>query len=465
MRYTFPANFSFGVSDADLQVIGENYTQKFEFSEPTLWQVFAKTSGKVFQNQTPGVGVNRYGNWFEDIEIMKNMGIKEYRTSVSMARTLLKDGSVNKRALEWYERYLRALRNAGITISVTLYHWELPYFLQEEGGWLNTKTIEWFLKHVSTVAENLGEFIHEYFILNEPWCSSFVGYYFGEHAPGEQNLSHALQVAHHLLLAQGLAYKKLQEIDAHCKISTVVNVTSAYPASEDMKDRQATRYCDGFFNRWFLDPIFFGVYPQDMLELFQAYLPSYTPEEMKIIHIGQGFYALGINYYHGSIVKYNAKNDLQFDRVNNPKGEKNDLGWPIYLPPHYPEGLCDILVALYNRYQNYGLKKLYVTENGIPLHTPWDGISKTVDDKKRVEFLAGHLLQVYRAIAQGIPVEKFFVWTFMDNFEWGEGYRPEASFGLIHIERPSLQRVWKESAHWYKHIMKTHTLEVGERFE
>lgn len=463
MIYTFPRNFGFGVSDSDLQVIGEDFTQRLEGSEPTMWEHFAKTSGRVFRSQTPGEGIDRYDKWLDDIELMKKIGLKEYRTSVSMSRVLHKDGSINMAAIEWYSRYFRHLRESGIAIYATLYHWELPYFLQERGGWLNHETTKWFLKHVTAVYNNLGEFIEEYFILNEPWCSSMVAYFYGEHAPGEQNLSHALQVAHNLLLAQGLAYKTLRKLDPNAKVSTAAFVRPAYPLTRTEQDIRASKYLDGFINRWFFDPIYLGKYPEDMVELYRESMPSYTLEDMKTIQIGKGLHSLGINYYRGSLAKYDAQNVLHFSTAENPRGEKNDINEPIYLPPHYPEGLYDILDELYTMYKDDGLGRIYVTENGVALNTPWDGKSEVVEDERRIHFLKGHLQQIIKAIDHGIPVEKFFVWTLMDNYEWSEGYRPEASFGLIHIERPTLQRVWKKSALFYNELIRANNFESSDQ--
>ncbi len=459
MKCKFPDNFVFGVADADLQVIGEGFTQKYEGSEQTMWDAYAKNSGKVFENQTPEIGIDRYSRWKEDIDIMKSMGIKDYRTSISMSRTIRRDGSVNEKSIEWYKTYFKALNEAGISISATLYHWELPYYLEEDGGWLNKETIQWFLKHVKAVAESLGEYIDEYFILNEPWCSSILSYHMGIHAPGKRNLSEALQAAHNLLLAQGLAYEVLRKINPNARISTVYNVSPSYPATNNEEDRKAAKNYDGYFNRWFLDPLFLGKYPQDMIDLYKDHVPSFTEADMETINIGKKLHALGINYYNGSIVKYSDDNELHFEYSGNEEGEKNDLNWPIYLPPHYPEGLFDILERVYSLYKDFGLKRIYVTENGIALNTPWDGKTEIVDDEKRIWFLKGHILQVYKAIEKKIPVEKYFEWTLMDNYEWAEGYRPQSCFGLIHVERPSLQRIWKKSAYWYKNLISTNTLE------
>jgi len=458
MQIQFPSTFKFGIADADLQVIGEDNTKRYENSEPTMWDYFAKNSGKCYKNQTPGLGIDRYHQWKDDIEIMKKMGVKHYRTSVSMSRVLKENGEINGKAIIWYSQYFKALKKAGITIYATLYHWELPQYLNEQGGWKNPKTIEYLIKHAKAVAQNLGEYIEEYFILNEPWCSSILSYYFGIHAPGEKNLKGSLLAAHNLLLSLGLVYKNLSSLDKNIKISTTFNAEPSYTNSTDPKDILAAEYADGYFNRWFMDPIFLGKYPDDMVELYGKSMPKITKEDIALIKIGRKLHAFGLQYYRGQIAKYNDKSALRFDPVIKKGSLTNDLGWPIFLPPLYQEGLYDMLKQIYNSYKNHGLRRIYVTENGMAQNTPWDGKSKIVNDDRRIHYLREHIKQVHKAIAHGIPIEAYFAWTLMDNYEWAEGYRPESCFGLIHVDRKTMKRVWKKSAFWYKKLVKTHVL-------
>src|SRR3989344_4870747 len=276
----FPSDFRFGVADADLQVIGEDNTIREEGSEKTMWYNFAQHSGKVHDHATPGIGIDRYHRWRQDIEIMKAMGAKHYRTSVSMSRTLFRNGQVNAKAIAWYTNYFKALKRAGIAIYVTLYHWELPLYLHEQGGWTNKKTTDVFVKHARTVAQNLGEYIEEYFILNEPWCSAMLSYHLGIHAPGETNLARALLAAHHLLLAQGAAYETIRAVSKSANISTVVNTETSYAYSADPKDIKAAKRSDGYFNRWFLDPLFIGKYPADMVNLYGKAMPNISTSDL-----------------------------------------------------------------------------------------------------------------------------------------------------------------------------------------
>jgi beta-glucosidase len=357
MPIDLPSSFRFGICDADLQVIGEKFTTELEGAETTMWAAFAKKSN----NGTPELGIDRYHRWKDDIEIMQKIGIKHYRTSVAINRILKKNGDVNPKAIDWYTQYFRALKKTGINIYVTLYHWELSQYLNEQGGWKNPKTIEYLIKHADAVAQNLGEYIEEYFILNEPWCSSILSYYFGIHAPGEKSLKNALLAAHNLLLSLGMVYRVLSSIDKNMKISSTFNTEPAYAASVAPKDILAAKYADGYFNRWFMDPIFLGKYPDDMVELYGNNMPRINKEDMRLIKVGDKLHAFGLQYYRGQIAKYNDKSAFRFDPVIKKGGLTNDLGWPIFLPPLYQEGLYDMLGQIYYSYRDYGLKRIYVT--------------------------------------------------------------------------------------------------------
>lgn len=456
----FPRNFEFAVADADLQVIGERYCLERENSEPTMWKHFAESSGKVHNNSTPDQGVNRYELWREDIEILKELGVKSYRTSVSMSRTLKKDGSINREAVEWYRTYFKALREARIKVFVTLYHWELPQYLHEEGGWKNRRVTEVFEKHAEVVVEELDEFIEEYFILNEPWCSSILSYYLGVHAPGETDLADALQSAHNLLLAQGLAFRKIKSLNKDAKVSTVFNLEKYYPASTSDKDILAAKYGNVHFNDWFLMPMYLGKYPELGLELYGEKSPQYDESDMEIINIGSDMHALGVNNYLGRFVEWDEKDPLHFKQVELEGSLHNDLGWVISVPPVYPSTLTDIFYETYNTYRSYGLERMYISENGTAEKSPWDGKSEVVDDPKRQFYYKNHIKQVHEAIIKGVPIEKYFAWTLMDNYEWAEGYRLESCFGMIHVDRDSMKRVWKKSAIWYKDVIKNHGFEI-----
>ena len=456
-NFTFPKDFKFGVADADLQVIGEKHTLKYERSQPTMWTHFAKTSKEVYQNQTPLEGIDRYNQWKNDIKLMKELGIKHYRTSVSMSRVMTRDKKPNEKAIKWYINYFTNLRKNGIKIYATLYHWELPQYLSERGGWKNRETTEYFVEHAKIVHKYIGEYIDEYFILNEPYQATFESYHIGCHAPGEKNLKGALAAVHHILLAQGMVFRALKNLDKNIKLCTTYNPTVSYAASDSPDDIKAALYAYGYQTGIFMDPLYMGKYPEYLMEIIGDKMPKIENGDMETIKVGGGLHAFGVNFYQGKIIKYDPKTELKFKIVYQPQGIRNGLGWPIFVPPTYPEALYDLLRELYCRYESYGMKRIYITESG----TCWnDYVNKNgeINDEFRIFFLREHFRMVQKAILARIPVKGFFVWTLMDNYEWEQGYRPESAFGIVHVDRKTMKRIPKKSFYWYKELIKRRVL-------
>lgn len=451
--FTFPRNFKFGVADADLQVIGEKHTLKKEKSELTMWTHFAKTSKVVYKNQTPLEGIDRYHHFKKDIKIMKELGVKHYRTSVSMSRVMTKDKKPNNEALDWYKNYFSCIRKEDIKIYVTLYHWELPQYLSKKGGWKNRDTCGYLVEHAKIVYRHLNEFIEEYFILNEPYQSTFESYHAGCHAPGETNLKNALAAVHNILLAQGLVFRALKSMNNKLKLSTTYNAKNTYAASSSEKDVKAALYAYGYQTGMFMDTLYLGKYPEYMMELFGDKMPKINKSDMETIKIGNALHAFGLNYYYGKTVVYDGKSDVKFREIQYPQGIRNGLGWPVSLAPIYPDGLYDHLCSLYHRYVNFGMKRIYITESGTCWNDKVDQNGK-LHDEFRIFFLREHFRQVQKAILAGIPVRGFFIWTFMDNFEWEYGHKPGSAFGLVHIDRKTMKRIPKKSYFWYKRVIK-----------
>jgi beta-glucosidase len=449
----FPPGFSFGVADADLQVIGEDRCVHEEGSQRTMWAGFA-SAGRTHNSQGPGAGIDRFSRWSEDAELMAQLRFQHYRTSVSMSRILNRDGTVNSKAVDWYRRYWTSLREKGVRLYVTLYHWELPEWLGLEGGWTDRKSVDFLVKHGRRVHECLGDLIDEYFTINEPWCSSLLSYHLGVHAPGRNSLSEALTAAHNLLLASGLLVRELKSYDSGIKVGVVLNCEYKYAVDASKASVRARNIADGFFNRWFLDPIFTGVYPEDLHEVYQGTWPSYSDAEMREIQVGHLIHALGVNNYSAEIVAPDPSTELGYRSAAYEDAWRNDLGWPVALPPRYPVGLYDVLVQIYHSYRGFGLKRMYITENGMALQSNFDSSGALLPDTPRIEYYRGHLQQVHKAILAGVPVERYFAWTFMDNYEWAEGYRPESCFGLVHVDRTTLARTPKASCHWYSAVAR-----------
>jgi len=457
--FRFPSDFKFGVADADIQVIGEKHTLKNENSELTMWGQFSKIPGKVFNNQAPMDGIDRYHRWKEDIEFMKELAIKHYRTSVSMSRVMTRERKLNKKAIEWYRNYFKTLMKNNIKIYATIYHWELPQYLSEKGGWKNRETINYLVEHAKIVQENLGEYIHEYYILNEPWQATFESYHNGFQAPGEKNLKGALAAVHHMLLAQGMIYRTLKEMDKHVTLSTVYNPTITYAASSDEKDIKAAQYGFSYQTTMFMDPLYMGRYPEYMMEISKDKIPEIRDGDMEIIKIGDRLKTFGINFYRGKIMRYDPRSEVKFAQVQYPQGITNGLGWPVFVPPIYPEAFYDLLTKLYAMYRSYGMKEVVISENGTCWPDKKDESGK-FHDEFRIYYIREHLKQVAKAILAGVPIKGYFVWTLMDNFEWELAYNPDSSFGLVHIDRDNnLKRTPKDSFYWYKKLLQTHALE------
>lgn len=447
----FPDHFIFGVGDADLQVIGERHTLKAEASLPTMWTHCAAENDRVYQSETPLEGVDRYHRWKEDIDLIAGLGVRHYRTSISMSRILKRDGSVNKGAIQWYRNYFSALKEKGISVYATLYHWELPLFLHEMGGWKSRDSIEWLVKHALTVARELDQYIDEYFIINEHICIAFLGYYEALHAPFERNLASALQAAHHLLVAQGEVFRALKKERPKAKVGTVYNLCPVYSVDTGGENLAAQKNFNGLFMDWLLEPVFTGRYPENIRDVMKDYLPKMEAGDEEKMRIGAELSTLGINYYFGQTVCADSASPIGA-KVSQPQFQiRTGLGWPVYVPPVHPSGLYDLLVRTHARYELQGLKRIMITENG----TSWPD---TEDDQFRIDYLNAHLEQIWNAMRIGVPVAGYFCWTLLDNYEWQEGYRPESAFGLVHVDRATLKRTPKKSYAWYRDMVKRRSL-------
>ena len=369
---------------------------------------------------------------------MRSLGHNAYRFSVAWPRVLpAGSGAVNERGLDFYDRLVDHLLENGIAPYVTLYHWDLPQPLNERGGWLNRDTCRAFAEFAEVVARRLGDRVHSYATLNEPRCSATVGYQEGRHAPGMEDRSKALLAAHHLLLAHGMAVAALRGVIRSAKVGVVVDVKPYYPAKPGEPARRAAQDADGVFNRWFLDPLFFGRYPADIWQAHGALVPDIGPDDMRLI--AQPLDTLGVNYYSRGHVEFDPARPFPHAREVPVDGARHtSMGWEIY-----PEGLHDILVRIA---RDYPVKDIFIAENGAALHdVVRDG---KVDDPIRVQYLQKHLAAVSRALQQGVPLSAYLAWSLLDNFEWGHGYGQR--FGLCHVDFSTQERTPKASALWYR---------------
>lgn len=433
-RTDFPSDFVWGTATASYQVEG---AAKEDGRGPSIWDTFSHTPGKVKNDDTGDVACDHYHRYPEDIALMKDLGVSAYRLSIAWPRIFPEGrGTLNTKGLEFYERVIDTLLAANITPWVTLYHWDLPQALQNQGGWEKRETVEAFVAFVEAVSKRLGDRVKHWITHNEPWVVAFLGNLIGIHAPGLKDAAKALQVSHHLLLSHGLAEPVIRANSSGSSLGITLNLTPVHPASPAPEDVAAARRYDGFFNRWFLDPLFGLGYPVDMLEAYGDLVPEITQRDLEIIAAPTDF--VGINYYTRTVVKHNPEAFLQMEPV--PFGtEKTFFDWEVY-----PDGLREIIVRVGREYQPMAI---YITENGAT-YQDVKAAEGSIHDGARQGYLERHVAKLLQAIREGAPLKGYFLWSLLDNFEWAEGY--EKRFGITYVDFATQQRTLKQSGQWYK---------------
>src|ERR1051326_8156095 len=416
----FPPDFLWGAATSAYQVEGAVYE---DGRAPSMLDRFAALPGATYQGQTGEIAADHYHRMEEDVALMAQLNLSAYRFSLSWPRILPQGmGQVNQRGLDFYDRLVDALLARGITPMATLYHWDLPLALEQRGGWLNRDTASAFDDYAEIIARRLGDRIDWWVTHNEPWCPSFLGYGLGIHAPGQRNLQAASTAAHHLLLSHGLAVPRLREhLRETAQAGITLHFSPIYPENDRPETTQAYARAEAFVNRWFLDPIFFGRYPYGLFDKQTIPPPSVQPGDFDIIQAPIDF--LGVNYYSRKVVRAPGAADagglnalLGFAEVGKLPGAsytQMGAGWEVY-----PAGLTDLLVRLK---RDYGPRAIIITENGAAFHDCWDGGCQ-INDAQRLAYVRDHIHAVGRALAQGVPVRGYFLWSLLDNFEWGEGY-------------------------------------------
>ncbi|MCC6613290.1 MAG: beta-glucosidase [Anaerolineae bacterium] len=428
----FPADFLWGVSTASYQIEG---AVDEDGRGETIWDRFSHTPGKVKNGDTGDVACDHYHRWPEDIELLKSLNLNAYRFSVAWARILPTGrGPVNQAGIDFYSRLVDGLLEAGITPCLTLYHWDLPQPLQDEGGWMRRGIIDDFVAYTDVVARALGDRVKFFITENEPWVFTWLGYVLGEHAPGytSESVQPALVTTHHALLAHGAAVKALRAVVPDAQVGITLNLYHTDPATNRPADLEAATRHDGHLNRWYLDPLFRGHYPSDMVELVPAEMPDIQPGDMELI--AQPIDFLGINYYSRHVVADAPDGHRGGIKVVPQKGEHSAMGWEVY-----PDGLYAILKRVH---ADYAPRAIYVTENGAP----YDDVvtdDGQVHDPERQSYLQRHFQAAARAIADGVPLKGYFVWSLIDNFEWAFGY--SLRFGVTYVDFETQQRIIKDS--------------------
>ena len=435
----FPTSFHFGAATSAYQIEGAVHE---DGRQPSMWDEFAHTSGRIADRSHGDVACDHYHRWREDVDLIRSLGHNAYRFSIAWPRVIPQGrGAVNAKGLDFYDRLVDRLLEQGIAPYATLYHWDLPLPLHVQGGWLQRDTAYAFADFAEVVARRLGDRVHSYATLNEPRCSATVGYLEGRHAPGLEDRGMALLAAHHLMLAHGLAVPALRSHTRTAKVSIVLDVKPYYPADSTPKTRHAVGLADGVFNRWFLDPLLLGHYPQDVWQAEGGRVPALSEGQLTadLKTICQPLDSLGLNYYTRGYVTFDA--DRPFPHVREvpvKDATYTTMGWEVFAP-----GLQHMLERIA---REYPALDLFIAENGAALHDTLD--EGAVHDAVRVHYLQSHIEAVRQALSHGVNVSAYFAWSLMDNFEWGKGYTQR--FGICHVDYTTLKRTPKDSALWLR---------------
>jgi len=431
--FDFPSDFVWGAATSAYQIEG---AVDVDGRGQSVWDTFCKRPGAVLNGDSGAVACDFYHRYPQDIELMRTLGIDAFRFSIAWPRVLPEGrGRVNQAGLDFYDRFVDELLAAGIRPFATLYHWDLPQALEDAGGWPVRATAEAFVEYVELVAARLGDRVDNWTTHNEPFCTSWLGYGIGIHAPGRTDLADSAAAAHHVLLSHGLAVQALRRDCPDAELGIVLDSWPVHPASDDPRDAAAASVADGFRNRIFFDPVLRGCYPEDVLERLGPAAPPVLDGDLAIISAPLDF--LGVNNYSRSIVR--AGEDGEPIELPAPAGPTTSMGWEVY-----PDAIYEVLTRLHGEYDT---PPIYVTENGAAF-ADVRAADGSVDDPERIVYLAGYVDAVARAMAEGVPVRGYFVWSLLDNFEWSYGYTQR--FGLIYVDFETLERVPKSSFEWYR---------------
>jgi beta-glucosidase len=442
-RPDLPADFRWGASTAAYQIEG---AVDEDGRGPSVWDVFAARPGATRDGHTGRVACDHYHRYAEDIALLRGLGVDGYRFSIAWPRIRPTGaGPVNEAGLAFYDRLVDGLLAAGITPLPTLFHWDLPQALEDEGGWLNRDTAYRFAEYAAVVADRLGDRVPAWITLNEPFVHMVYGYALGIHAPGRALMLDAMPAAHHQLLGHGLAAAVLRERGLQVMIAN--NLTPVRPATGDPADAEAATAYDALHNRLFTDPILLGRYPDlSAFGLTEDLGGVVRPGDLDLIAT-PGLDGLGVNYYNPTCIAAPTDPGLPFAEVPIEGVPRTAFDWPVV-----PDGLRELLVGLRDRY-GAALPPVTITENGCSVadEPAPDG---TVDDLDRISYLAGHLDALTAAVAQGVDVRGYYTWSLLDNFEWAEGYHQR--FGLVHVDFETQCRTPKASYAWYRDLIAAH---------
>ena len=424
-------NFVYGVATASFQIEGGSQDRL-----PCIWDTFCDTPNKIVDSSDGHTACDHYNLWRDDIDLIESLGVDAYRLSISWPRVMTQDAKLNPVGVKFYTDILDELKRRNIKAFVTLYHWDLPQHLEDEGGWLNRQTAYAFEHYVNLITKAFGDRVHSYATLNEPFCSAFLGYEIGIHAPGKVGKEYGRKAAHHLLLAHGLAMSVLKQNSPNTLNGIVLNFTPCYSLTQSDEDLKATAFADDYLNQWYIKPIIDAQYPDIINQLPLNHQPEIFEGDMELI--SQSIDYLGINFYTRQVYKAHPADIYE---PISPTGPLTDMGWEIY-----PQSFTDLLVSLN---KTYTLPPIYITENGAAMPDTYN--NGAVNDLDRLSYYNTHLNAVHNAIEQGVVIHGYFAWSLMDNFEWAEGYLKR--FGIVYVDYKTQQRTIKNSGLAYKELI------------
>ncbi len=441
----FPHGFVWGTASSSFQIEGAT---EVDGRGPSIWDTFCAMPGKIADHTDGKVACDHYHLYERDLDLMKELGVSAYRFSVAWPRIIPTGrGKVESRGLDFYDRLVDAMLARNIEPWVTLYHWDLPQALQEQGGWTSRQTAEAFAEYAAVVAERLKGRVQHWITHNEPWCVAVLGHRTGEHAPGWKDGNAALKAAHHVLLSHGQAMLRMREILPAHQLGITLNLNPAWAYAATVKDRRDAQIFDGDFNRWYLDAVLKGRYPEDMQRYYES-VGDIKGDRWSFVHegdlecISQPIDFLGVNYYTRATFGKHQSPAEEFRERSDPS-RYTAMGWEVS-----PETLEELMIRLH---REYPVPAYYITENGSAYDDTVlaDG---SVQDDARAQYLTRHLAALQAACARGVPVKGYFAWSIMDNFEWAHGYAKR--FGLIYVDYKTQKRIPKKSFHTYSEVVR-----------
>ncbi len=428
----FPPDFVWGVATSAFQIEG---APAEDGKGPSIWDRFCRVPGAIADQSDGDIACDHYHRWASDLDLIAGLGVDAYRFSVSWPRVRPDGHSAwNAKGLDFYEGLVDGLLERGVKPYITLNHWDLPDALQRRGGWADRDTVHRFVEYACGVQRRLGDRVVAITTHNEPWVMATLGHETGTFAPGLQDRALAMQAAHHLLLSHGLALQALRAQGSTASLGIVLNLSPVHAATTSSADLDRARLEDGRLVRWFMDPLFHGSYPQDVIDFLGPDMPRIEPGDMRVIATPMDF--LGINYYARTVVSAAGPWD-----AHSSGRALTDMGWEIY-----PEGLTELLRRLH---QDYRVPPMYVTENGGAFKDRFE--EGRVRDPQRTDYIARHIGAVADAMRLGVPMAGYMVWSLLDNFEWASGF--EKRFGIVHVDYATQTRTPKDSARWYQQFL------------